>query len=241
MLDAGPCGPAESELRESRKCYHAGADAPAGYSSLAALPLSAGTLVASTAGEGSGAAAFALSSAGLALSLGSLTVATFVLPRGAGTDASRNFRVLRRAAEAHLEMQVRAGRAAGRAHFTDLASARHDVALLHEQLRAMRVASDEVVAVIDVDHVAVLRMEAGEDDDAAGGGNDLRAGFGEEIDSFVHRQLAGERIDPLAEAGGVVGRPHRKHRRHELFLHRLLEELRLQHPKRVVLVFELAR
>src|SRR5436190_11150324 len=88
MRDVGPCGPAERELRESRESYHAGANAPARYSSLAALPLSAGTLPASVAGAG--AAAFALSSASLAFSLGALALATLLLPRAAGTDASRN-------------------------------------------------------------------------------------------------------------------------------------------------------
>src|SRR5215813_955159 len=64
--------------------------------------------------------------------------------------------VLRRAAIAHLEMQVRAGRAPGGAHFADLVAPLHDIALLHVQLRLVGVARDEVVAMVDVDHVAVL-------------------------------------------------------------------------------------
>src|SRR5689334_24510030 len=91
MLDAGPCGPAESELRESRECYHAGADAPARYSSLGALTLSAGTETLAGSAAGVAGALFGLSSTGLAaLSLTTLAVATLLLPRGAGTDASRN-------------------------------------------------------------------------------------------------------------------------------------------------------
>ena len=95
--------------------------------------------------------------------------------------------------------------------------------------------------MIDIDHIAVLRMKAGEHDDAACGGDDRRAGIGEEVDAFVHRYLPGERIDALAEPRGIERRAHRQHRRHELFLHRLLEELRFQHAQHVVLVFQLTR
>src|SRR5262249_61627690 len=59
--------------------------------------------------------------------------------------------VLRRAAIAHLEMQVRAGRAPGGAHFADLVAALHDVAFLHVELRLVGVARDEIVAMVDVD------------------------------------------------------------------------------------------
>src|SRR5580765_2568238 len=91
MLDASPRGPAESELRESREWYHAGAKAPARYWSLGALALSAGTGSLAGSAAGVALALFGLSSAGLAgLSLATFAVATLALPRGAGTDASRN-------------------------------------------------------------------------------------------------------------------------------------------------------
>src|SRR5438105_3178338 len=70
----------------------------------------------------------------------------------AGTDEAR--RVLRGTAEAHLEMQVRAGGAAGVAGERDALGALHDVALLDEQPRQVGIARHEVVAVIDIDHVA---------------------------------------------------------------------------------------
>src|SRR5512139_3882642 len=69
-------------------------------------------------------------------------------------------RVLRGAAVANLEMQVRAGRAPGIAAVGDAAATLHQVAFLDEHLRQVRVAGDEVVAVVDVNHVAVLRVEA---------------------------------------------------------------------------------
>src|SRR5262245_45440333 len=109
-------------------------------------------------------------------------------------------RVLRRATVANLEVQVRAGGAAGRADVGDLAAALQNVAFAYIQFGAVRVAGNQVVAVVDVDHVAILRMEAREDDDARGGGVHRRAVVGEEVDAFVHRPLAGERIDAAAEA-----------------------------------------
>ena len=159
--------------------------------------------------------------------------------RGGGDEELA--RVLRRAPEAHLEMQVRAGGAAGGADFADLLATLHQIALAHHDLRGMGVARHEVVAVIDVDHVAVLGMKAGENDYAAGGSDDRRAVVGDEVDAFVHRPLAVERIDAPAEARGVVGRAHRHHGRDHLLLHRLLEQLRLQHAEHVVAALDLAR
>ncbi len=57
----------------------------------------------------------------------------------------------------------------------------------------------------------------------------------------MHRPLAVERVDALAEARGAVGRLDRHHGRHHLLLDRLLEELRLQHAEHVVAVLDLAR
>src|SRR2546427_8861614 len=68
--------------------------------------------------------------------------------------------VLRCAAEAHFEMQVRTGRAAGIAREGDAAAALQDVAFLHEQLGQVRIPRHQIVAVIDVDDIAVLRVEA---------------------------------------------------------------------------------
>jgi len=55
-----------------------------------------------------------------------------------------------------------------------------------------------------------LRVEAGELDDAARRRRHCRADVGEEIDAFVHRQLAGERVDcarpkPDALYGALTG------------------------------------
>src|SRR3989442_13180625 len=149
--------------------------------------------------------------------------------------------VLRRTAKADLEMQVWTGRAAGIAREGDTAAALQDLAFLHEQLGKVRVPRHQVVAVIDVDDIAVLRVEAGELHHARCRGDDRRAGIGEEVDAFVQRPLPGERVDALAESGSVVGRRYRQHRRHEFLLHRLLEELRFQHAEHVIAAFHLLR
>src|SRR5688500_11350579 len=126
----------------------------------------------------------------------------------AGCDRSRSHQelggVLRRAPETHLEMQMRPGRAAGRPHFGDLFAPLHQVALAHQDLGGVGVARDQVVAVVDVDHVAILRVEAGEDHHTAGGGDDRRAVVGDEVDAFMHRPLPVERIHAPAEARRVV-------------------------------------
>src|SRR5213592_95183 len=150
-------------------------------------------------------------------------------------------RVLRCAAEAHFEMQVRTGRAAGVAREGDAAAALQDVAFLHEQLGQVRIPRHQIVAVIDVDDIAVLRVEARKLHHARRGVDDGRAGVGEEVDALVHRPLPVERIDPLAESGSVVRSGHGQHGRHEFLLHRLLEELRFQHAKHVIAAFHLPR
>src|SRR5713226_4130573 len=68
--------------------------------------------------------------------------------------------VLRRAAEAHFEMQMRTGQAAGIAREGDTAAALQDFAFLHEQLGKVRVPRHQVIAVIDVDDIAALRVKA---------------------------------------------------------------------------------
>src|SRR3989454_804587 len=137
--------------------------------------------------------------------------------------------VLRCAAEAHFEMQVRTGRAAGIAREGDAAAALQDVAFLPEQLGQVRIPRHQIVAVIDVDDIAVLRVEARKLHHARRGVDDGRAGVGEEVDALVHRPLPVERIDPLAESGSVVRSGHGQHGRHEFLLHRLLEERSEEH------------
>ncbi len=57
-------------------------------------------------------------------------------------------------------MQMRAGRAPGGTDLAELAAALHHFPQLHEQLGLVGVARDQVVAMVDVHHVAVLRMKS---------------------------------------------------------------------------------
>src|SRR5512143_3948818 len=59
-------------------------------------------------------------------------------------------RVLRYAVQPDLEMQMRSGRAAGRSHRRDALAADDEVAFADEHLRAVRVARNEHVAVVDL-------------------------------------------------------------------------------------------
>src|SRR5437879_11961627 len=70
---------------------------------------------------------------------------------GYGVGKNEKLRgVLRRAAEAHFEMQVRTGRAAGIAGEGDTAAALQDVAFLHEQHGKVRGERYQVVMVLAV-------------------------------------------------------------------------------------------
>src|SRR5712691_7986556 len=69
-------------------------------------------------------------------------------------------RVLRHAAVADFEMQVRAGGATGGSGFGDLAPALDHLAFPHQNSRAMSVAGSEIVAVVDLDQKTVLGMRS---------------------------------------------------------------------------------
>src|SRR5690242_1260608 len=68
-------------------------------------------------------------------------------------------RVRRRSALADLEVQVAARGAAGAAHFRDLRAAQHDFPDLDQALGSVRVTRHQVIAVIDFDHITILRVE----------------------------------------------------------------------------------
>ena len=113
--------------------------------------------------------------------------------------AQELLRVLRDALHHHLEVQVRPGRTACRADVGDLLAALDQVALLHPEPGGVGIAGDQVVAVVDFDHVAVGGMNFLRHHDAAGGGQDGRARVGLEVQPGVQRASAGERIDAPAE------------------------------------------
>jgi hypothetical protein len=148
--------------------------------------------------------------------------------------------VLRGALEAHLEVQVRAGGTTGGTDLGDLLAALDQGTLLDQHFGGVGVTGDQLVAVIDLDQVAVLGMALGGDHDAGGGGDDRGAGVGDEIDAFVKGLLAGEGIDAPAEAGGVPLRLDRQGGRQLVLLHPLVHQFGLDQAKVVALRFELA-
>ena len=113
-------------------------------------------------------------------------------------------RIDRFAVDARLVVQMRAGRAAGRAELADHLADADLVADRDVDLRQMAVAGRKPVAVIDLDHLAVAAAPAGDGDGAGGGGVDRLADFAAEIDAGVHRGLVHERIHANAERRGQV-------------------------------------
>src|SRR6476469_3811473 len=96
-------------------------------------------------------------------------------------------------------MQMRPGRAPRAAHGGDALAAYDDIALPDVQLRCMRVARDQAVAMVDLDHPTILGVRPRGDDPAARGRDDRRARLGGKVDALVKRVLPGERVDPVAE------------------------------------------
>ena len=99
----------------------------------------------------------------------------------------------------HLEVQVRAGRAAGFAHqgngltFLDL------VANGNQVFRVVRVARRIAIAVIDLDHDAVAVAISGPGNDTIGDRHNLGATLAGKVDARVIGRLAGERVGALAK------------------------------------------
>ena len=113
----------------------------------------------------------------------------------------------------HLEVQVRPGRSSARADHGDAIAGNDDLAGSHQQLRGVRVARRQAVAVIDLDHPAEVALEAGEGDDAAGRREDRRAGARREVEAGVEGVRVRERIDAVAERRRQLGARDRQARR----------------------------
>ena len=67
--------------------------------------------------------------------------------------------------------------------------------------------------VLDQDEVAVARGWSGERHAAVGGGEDVRPGWGGEVDAGVQLVLASDRVDPHPEAARLDPRPGRERER----------------------------
>src|SRR5690606_15492249 len=113
-------------------------------------------------------------------------------------------RIDRAAVDADFEVKVGAGRAAGAANRADHVSGVDLLAHLGGKLRHMGVAGGQAVAVGDLDHFAVARLAPDEAYAAFRRGEDRRAYRTAEVETLVHRAVAGERVAAIAEAGRDV-------------------------------------
>lgn len=107
--------------------------------------------------------------------------------------------ILRDALEAHLEVQMRAGGTAGVAAQGDQLATLDDLTRLDLKFREVGIARRELVAVVEFDQVAILRVVARAIDDTTGRGEHRRSRLRAEVDALVHGAHAGEGVDAPAE------------------------------------------
>ena len=113
-------------------------------------------------------------------------------------------RIDRFVVDAGFVVQMRAGGAAGRADAADDVADLDVLADAHVDRRQMAVAGRELVAVVDLDHLAVAAVPAGGDDGAGGGGAHRIAGVAAHVHAGVHRRTTEERIGAHAERGAYI-------------------------------------
>src|SRR5262245_14769379 len=101
-------------------------------------------------------------------------------------------------------MQMRPGRAAGRAELTDGLPDPYFVADAHIDRGKMGISRRKPVAVIDLDHLAVAAAPSGMAHGSGRGGAHRLAFVSAQIDAGVHRCSVEKRIDADAESGAHV-------------------------------------
>src|SRR5947209_4632870 len=116
--------------------------------------------------------------------------------RGCEMDAEG---VHRRAAEPHLEMEVRAGRQPARSDIADQLTAPDEAAGRRDDLAHVPVKADEAAPVRDLDFAAVAARPAGADDLAIGRGDDRAAPTGADVDTGVEAREVQNRVIAVAE------------------------------------------
>ena len=103
-------------------------------------------------------------------------------------------RILRHAFDQHFEVQVRSGRAARVADLGDALAAPDEITRLDEDLRRVRIARHEAVAVIELEHMAVRAVELGRQHDAASRRLDRRSASRPGSRGRCAAPAAGERV-----------------------------------------------
>src|SRR5688572_15072917 len=108
-----------------------------------------------------------------------------MLPTGSvgddGIVEEKLARIRRLAVDQHFVMDVWTGSEPRRPDQRDALPALHHLATPHHHLGGMRIAGDDAIAVIDLDHVAVIALVARANNGALGGRHDWRAGPGCDI------------------------------------------------------------
>lgn len=113
----------------------------------------------------------------------------------------------------HLEMQVRPGRAPGRADRGNDVAGRDDLTDAREDLAAMRVARRQAVSVVDRNEIAVAPVAPDRDDASRHRRLDRAPFICRNVETGMKLRSWTERILPLAEAGGDLAPHGQLHRR----------------------------
>src|SRR5689334_9010260 len=120
---------------------------------------------------------------------------------GFGSAADERQRVHLPAVAQHLEVDVRPGRAARRAHEGHGLTALHGLPYRDQRPLVMCVAGYVAVAVVDLDEIAVAGPLAGPGHYPRGNRHDVGARAAGEIHALVIRLVAAERVFTLPEVG----------------------------------------
>ena len=100
-------------------------------------------------------------------------------------------------------MQMMPGRAPGRALNADYLAFMYPLLGLHQHPLEMRIAGRKPIFMLDIDHVAIGRLPAGEFDFAVLRRQHLRMLGAGEIHPAMKRHRAAERVDPHPETAGL--------------------------------------
>src|SRR5262245_13449011 len=113
--------------------------------------------------------------------------------------AQEALRIDRFAVDPRLVVQMRSGGAAGRADLADDLAGLDRMADLGVDAGEVAVARRDAVAVVDLDHLAVAALPAGECHRAVRGCAHRVAGLAAHVEAGVHRRRFQEWINPHAE------------------------------------------
>ena len=96
-------------------------------------------------------------------------------------------RVLEHSLHQHLKVQVRPGGSTGRADFGNFLATLHEIALFNQYPQGMGVPGNQIIAMVNFDHIAVRRMNFLRHHNAPSRRDNRRAWLGGEIKAGVQR------------------------------------------------------